>query len=205
MRSTALIPGFVALLCTIDGAAQAQEVRVVAPGERYGASSFHQWIFGSGYRDLWVTPVRVPVLDLRTVAGGLKPVKEGGGRQTRTLHLRGGDGRAYVFRSVDKYVEKALPSGIAGSPSGALLQDEISLFNPSGAPMVPPLLSAVGVLHAVPRLYVMPDDAQLGEFQSSFAGILGYLEERPEEGGDDAPGFANSKKIVGIIKLREQM
>src|SRR5687767_9804347 len=136
MRRTALISGLVALLCITNEAARAQEVKVVAPGARYGAGSFHQWFFGSGYRELWVTPVRVPVLDLRTVAGGLKPVKEGGGRQTRTLHLRGGDGRQYVFRSVDKYVEKILPSAVARAPSTALLQDEISLFNPSGALMV---------------------------------------------------------------------
>ena len=39
----------------------------------------------------------------------------------------------------------------------------------------PPLLEAVGLKSAPPRLYVMPDDPALGEFRQEFAGMLGTL------------------------------
>jgi hypothetical protein len=190
------------LLCTLNNAAPAQQrAVVVAPGAEYQAGSFHQWLFGSGHRELWQTPVRVPVLNLRTFAGGLTAVAEGGGKQTRTLHMRGRDGRQYIFRSVNKHVDHVAP----GLPVKGMLQDATSLFHPSGALMVPQLLRAIDVLHAVPRLYVMPVDERLGQFQRRYAGMLGYLEERPEEGIDSTIGFAKSKKIVGTEKLRAQL
>ena len=37
---------------------------VVVPGEIYKAGSFHRFLLGDNYRDLWTTPVKVPVLDL---------------------------------------------------------------------------------------------------------------------------------------------
>src|SRR5579872_6988365 len=51
----------------------------IAPGARYAASSFHDFLFGENYRVFWVTPIRVPVLNLHTFAGGVEPKKKGGG------------------------------------------------------------------------------------------------------------------------------
>jgi hypothetical protein len=61
---------------------------------------------------------------------------------------------------------------------GDIVQDLTSTVHPGGALVVAPLLEAAGVLHATPQLAVMPDDPRLGEFRSSFAGMLGLLEER---------------------------
>ena len=75
----------------------------VIPGEAYEASSLYRTLIGSGYRDLWTTPIRVPVADMSTLGGGgLTPIQLGGGTTTQTLQLRGADRRRYVFRSVDK-------------------------------------------------------------------------------------------------------
>src|SRR5215475_15122509 len=67
---------------SIGPAAPGESASVVA-GPRYEAGPILRWFDGDAYRDLWITPVRVPVLNLQTfVPGGLKPVKEGGGMQT---------------------------------------------------------------------------------------------------------------------------
>jgi len=39
----------------------------VAAGSRYKAGTIRRFFLGSNYRDLWSTPITVPVLDLRTV------------------------------------------------------------------------------------------------------------------------------------------
>jgi hypothetical protein len=75
---------------------------VVAPGARYRTGGLHAFLFGKHYRDLWVTPIRVEVLDLDRFAGGLRPTKRGGGKQTKSLRFEGADGRGYQFRSIDK-------------------------------------------------------------------------------------------------------
>jgi hypothetical protein len=61
---------------------------VVTPGTRYQAGPVHRFFLGENWRDLWCTPISVPVLDLRTHAGGLTPTEVGGGKETRSLKLK---------------------------------------------------------------------------------------------------------------------
>ncbi len=174
----------------------------VAPGAQYRAGPLYRAFMGTGYRDLWITPVRVPVADLDALGGGLTPVRVGGGMTTRTLHLDGGDGRRYVFRSVDK-VPADLLEDFIGTPIEAILQDQISSFHPSGALVVASLLEAVGVLHVTPRLVVVPDDPRLGPFRAEFAGMLALYEERPDDPPPGSTAFAGAEDIVQTGRLFE--
>ena len=80
----------------------AQDSITVTAGPQYRAGWLHEVLFGQHYRALWATPIAVERLDLARFAGGLVPVRRGGGGQTQSLRLAGADGREYVFRSVDK-------------------------------------------------------------------------------------------------------
>jgi hypothetical protein len=42
----------------------------VVIGPQYRAGALHRWLWGGDYRDLYTTPVALPVLDLRSYAGG---------------------------------------------------------------------------------------------------------------------------------------
>ncbi|RMH18349.1 MAG: hypothetical protein D6701_06450 [Gemmatimonadetes bacterium] len=202
------------LLAPLPGAA-AQErvpearpgdtVRVV-PGALYAAGSFHEWLFGAHYRAVWTTPVRVPVLDLSRFAGGLTPVGAHTGSQTTSLRLKGADGRTYQFRSVFKRPTRRLPPRLQNSVVANMIQDGASASHPYGALVVDRLLSAVGVLHPEPHLFVMPDDPRLGQFRSEFAGLLGILEERPNEADDEGRGgFGRALKVIGPERLFERI
>ena len=139
-----------------------QDSVTVIPGGAYGAGALYRALSGSGYRNLWTTPIRVPVADLSTLGGGgLTAVEVGGGTTTQTLHLRGADGHRYVFRSVDK-TPIELVEDLEGTPAEAIIQDQMSSFHPSGALVVARLLDAVGVLHPYPELMVVPDDPPIG-------------------------------------------
>ena len=81
-----------------------QDSVTVQASRKYGASGVHRYLLGANYRDLWFKPITVPVLDLGKYAGGLKALEEGGNAQTRNLHMRGEDGKRYVFRPVFKEV-----------------------------------------------------------------------------------------------------
>jgi len=179
------------------------ESLTIVPGSRYQAGWFHSLIAGRGYRNLWTTPLKVEVADLSQLGGGLTPLQIGGGVTSKTLHVRGADGKQYVLRSVDKYPAQGLPEELRGTPIESVLQDQISSFHLSGALVVAFLLEAVGVLHASPRLLVVPADQRLGKFRDEFADLLVLFEERPDEGPDDTEGFAGSRKIVGSEKLFE--
>src|SRR5690606_15542359 len=95
------------------------------------------------------------------------------------------------------FPQQALPRELNGSFLGSLVEDQISALNPGVHVIMPRLLQAADILHIQPTLYVMPDDPLLGEFRATFAGMLGALELKPNEGEDDTPGFAGSRKIKG--------
>ena len=81
-----------------QGAAPAEPERRTVTVGHYSASGPKRLVWGSGYRDLWMTPVSVEVLDFANEAGGLRPARRVGGQQTRVLALEGRDGRSYRFR-----------------------------------------------------------------------------------------------------------
>jgi hypothetical protein len=167
----------------------------IAPNPRYLANGLGRAVLGTDYRSIWAIPVKVAVLDIGTFAGGLTPIKRGGFGQTTSLHMRGADGIRYVFRSIDKSPERGLPPELKETFVADVIRDQISSQHPYASLVVPDLLEAVGILHVRPTLYIMPDDPRLGEFQDDYAGLFGAIEERPDEGPDGEPGFADADKV----------
>src|SRR5687768_17587606 len=63
----------------------------VVSGRDYDANWLHARILGENYRTVWTTPIRVPVLDLCTFAGGLTVTPRAdtaGGKQTLSIRFR---------------------------------------------------------------------------------------------------------------------
>ena len=178
---------------------------LATPRGRYDAGPLHRMMMGSGHREFWALPAEAVVLDFDEFAGGLSVVRRGGGMQTASLRLRGADGLLYNFRSLDKNATQRLDSLISRTFVGWALQDQIGAILPMGALVVSPLLEAVGVLHSDPTLVLIPDDPRLGEFRQEFAGLLGYIELRPDEGPDGEPGFAGSTRVIASDRLFERL
>ncbi|MQA89174.1 MAG: hypothetical protein GEU90_02895 [Gemmatimonas sp.] len=61
------------------------------------------------------------------------------------------------------------------------------------------------MIHVVPRLVVLPDDPALGEFRQQFAGMLGMIEERPDEGEADQLRVAGFDLIIGSDRFQERL
>lgn len=174
-------------------------------GAGYQASALHRWLLGGHYRGLWTMPIRVPVLNLRTFAGGLNATKAGGGKQTKSLRLVGADRVEYVFRSVDKD-DAALPPSLRGNALAEwITRDQTSSSHPAAHLIAAPLLTAAGVLHGTPQLVVMPDDPALGEFQEVFGGRLGVLTPFPSEGAGTGPRFAGALEIIASDSLLQRL
>ena len=201
MRPLSVRLGRIAILASLalaQGIARADpgvQEKTVTIGPEYRASGFHKFWLGSGYRDLWTTPVTVPVLDLKTYAGGLTPSFRVGQRQTPGLALAGADGRSYTFRSLQKRPDRALPEAWQKSLVGSIVRDHTSSNHPGAALLLPPLAEAAGLLHTEPHLVVMPDDSSLGKFREGFAGAPGTIEEYPRAGPGVTP-FHGATEII---------
>ena len=174
----------------------------VVPGPEYHAPWWRKLFAGAHYRDLWLTPIRVPVLDLARFAGGLTPIEHGGGEQTVSLHMMGANGIEYALRSVDK--RPKVPEEFQGTVVEQLVADETSAANPAAALVVAPLEDAAHMLHEEPAYYVIPDDPRLGAFRREFAGMLAEVEGRPKT-KDGEEGLGDASKVVKTPKLLENL
>lgn len=152
----------------------------VAAGPEYNAGKWKRLWLGNHYRYSWSTPVTVPELNMDTTFQGLTILRKGGGRQTTSLKLIGGDGREYVFRSVNKDPSKALSRSIRGTVLSRLIKDQTSTQQPYGALATSYLLDRINILHARPRLYTLPSKSQLGAF-SQYENMMGMLEDSPSD------------------------
>jgi hypothetical protein len=165
-----------------------------AAGLRYRAGFIQRFFQGNHYRELWTTPIVVPVLALDHGTGGLRPTREGGGMQTRSLRLVGPEGKSYLFRSTDKELSRLISHNLGRSLVAHILQDQTKSSHPAAALIVAPLQARLGLPAGHPELVVIPDDSALGGFRSRFAGLLGVLQEDPADG----PQFKDTDEVLAL-------
>ncbi len=178
---------------------------VVAPGAKYEAGWLHRFILGADYRDLWTAPIAVEVLDLRTVAGGLRPTQRGGSAQTISLRFTAANGREYVFRPLEKDFTRGLPPELKATLVRAVAQDQVAGYHPAAPLVVARLLDATGLHHPRPRMVVMPNDPLLGDFRADFAGVIGTFEERPDEDFGETPESRGATSVISSERLFERL
>ncbi|MEW5797903.1 MAG: BamA/TamA family outer membrane protein [Bacteroidota bacterium] len=175
----------------------------VIPGEHYAASSLHRLFLGDHWRNLWSVPIQAEVLNLESFAGGLTPTERGGGFQTKSLRFNGADGKEYKFRSLDKDPTRILPDELQNTFVEDVIQDQISWSHPYSAIVATPFIEAVGILQATPTLVVLPNSVRLGEYKSDFGGLLGTIEENPDD--KDGIVFAKADKIKSTYSLFKEL
>ena len=170
-------------------------------GRSYPAGRLKRFFAGDLNRKLWDIPVRLPVLDLGSVGGGLHPVRLSGGKQTVGLRMVGRNGLEYEFRSVVKNPAGVLPRWMREGAVADALDDQMAAQFPFGAVVVSRLLDAVGVMAPRPIPAVMPNDPRLGQYRALFAGRVGLFSMHPDEREGDRPGYGGFARIVDSDEL----
>ena len=172
----------------------------VAGGD-YPARGMKKLLLGSLHRATWQTPVAIPYLNLDTTKSGLTPLALGGGRQTTTLKFKASDGYEYAFRSVDKNLVNALPKEFRNTFVGTMIREVTATEYPYGAIIASALMDETDILHARPKLYVLPDHQGLRAFREPFAGLFGMLEERPGDPEENRNGFMGADDVTRSVGL----
>ncbi|MEJ8804558.1 hypothetical protein [Pontibacter sp. H249] len=165
----------------------------VVPGRHYNRNGFHRFFWGSHNRDIWSTPVKLPVFDLAAAHGGLEVAKRGGGFQSTSFELTDSTGRVYALRSIDKDPISVVSKFWQKTFVGNVLRDQTSAANPYGALVVPVLAEAIGVPHSSPKLYyISAADTSFGEYNDLVQGKVFMLEHKFETEADLTPYFAHA-------------
>ena len=159
---------------------------------RLRTSGFRTFLMGKNYRDEWTTPVKAPILDLKSL--NITSIKEGGGKETRSLHIEEDSAKKFDLRSVEKFPENAVPSELRKTVFEKLALDGLSASYPYGVLSMGILSHAAHVPFLMNQLAYVPDDSALGEYRSKYKKSLVFM----ENSGDPATGGSPSKKIKTI-------
>ncbi len=164
------------------------------------------WFWGGHYRKVYNAELDIPVLDLEKFAGGVVPVKMGGGFQTNSLRLEAPNGKQYTMRSVDKDPTRTVPYPFDQTFVVDILKDFFSAAHPLSALPIPALANAIGIYHTNPKLYWVPKQPRLLEFNEDYGDALYLVEERPDDDvWTDEPSFGRPEEIVSTAKMVEEV
>lgn len=168
-------------------------------------SGLYRSVWGKHYRTLYGQEVEIPVLYIDTLFGGLTPYRRGGGQTTQSLHTQGADGHLYQLRSIRKNPAQLLPNLLERTFAADLARDQFTALHPYAPLTLPRMQKELGLLGASPKIYFIPKQPALGDFNSSFGGEMYYLEQRADEDWSGTGFYANSKNIISNSDMREEM
>lgn len=155
-------------------------------------SKFHHFLWGERYREHYSKPITAKVVTLDTLLGGLKPLRKGGGTQSRTLRLKSKDGKQYVMRAMKKsasqYIQASLfknhyiQKQFENTASEDLVKDAFTGAYPYAPFIVEKLSDAIQIHKLNSKLYYIPKHEALGIFNNEFGDELYLFEEHAADG-----------------------
>lgn len=168
-------------------------------------SNGYRWFWGDHYRTIYGTRLKVPVVTLDTLMGGMTIERKGGGHQTRSLRLIDPKGRNFALRAVNKSAVQFLQSVaftdtyVQDDFRETLTEDVISDFYTSSHPyaafVIGGLSDAIDLYHTNPQLFYMPKHTALGKYNEEYGDELYIMEERPDDGFLDVTSFGTPDAI----------
>ncbi|MBO6827938.1 metallophosphoesterase [Allomuricauda sp.] len=178
-------------------------------------SKFHKWLWGERYRKYYGTQIKAPTVRLDTLFGGLTVVRKGGGNQSNSLRLADKQGREYVMRDLRKSAERYLQAiafqeqYIIGEFQDTYTQELLLDLYTGAHPYAPftigKLSDALGMFHTNPKLYYVPKQSVLGDYNKEFGNSLYMIEEHVSDDHDNLKSFGYTKKIESTYDLMDKL
>ena len=151
---------------------------------------------GEQYRKAWETPIKVPVVFLDSLKGGMVVLKKGGGKQTHSLKLESKAGVKYTLRSINKDPQALIPDFARTLGIENIVVDGISAQHPYGAVLACELAKAANILSTHPKIVFIPKQPILKKYNKAFGNRLYLLEYET----DSHKNWTNYEKVQEIIE-----
>ncbi|MDR2236642.1 MAG: metallophosphoesterase [Chryseobacterium sp.] len=178
----------------------------VYPVELTQKGKVYRWLWGEHYRKYYGLPIEAPTADLASLNGGFTPFREGGGNQSNSLRLKAADGQEFVMRGVKKSAVRflnnmAFKKSTFGNELNNTFPEKFLLdFYTTNHPFTPfsvgNMADKVGIFHSNPKLYYIPKQYTLGEYNKSYGDEMYMIEERFSSDPKTLASLDNAKDIV---------
>jgi len=163
---------------------------------------FYNRLMGEHYRETYRVPYKMDVLDLSTYAGGLIPLKRGGGGQTNSVRFADSLGREFTMRNMTKDASRLIPYPFNQVDlAGSIVEDSYLATFPFAPIVLPKIADAAKVYHTNPKIFYVPKQPRLAEYNEAYGGAVYLMEERPVTEWKDQESFGTPLKITKTDKL----
>ncbi|KQS94140.1 metallophosphoesterase [Chryseobacterium sp. Leaf394] len=172
---------------------------------------FYSWLWGNHYRKYYATPINNQVADLSTLNGGYTPFREGGGNQSNSLRLQANDGQEFVMRGVKKnairflnnqgFKKNSFGNELSNTFPERFLMDFYTTSHPFTAFSVNNLADKIDLFHSNPKLYYIPKQKQLGQFNQNYGDEMYMIEERFSSDPKTLASLDNATDIISTADL----
>ncbi|KFF08134.1 metallophosphoesterase [Chryseobacterium luteum] len=166
----------------------------------------YRWLWGEHYRKYYGIPIEAPTADLASLNGGFTPFREGGGNQSNSLRLKAADGQEFVMRGVKKSAVRflnnmAFKKSTFGNELNNTFPEKFLLdFYTTNHPFTPfsvgNMADKLGIFHSNPKLYYIPKQYALGEYNKNYGDEMYMIEERFSSDPKTLASLDNAKDIV---------
>ena len=175
---------------------------LIEASTQYKSNDLKNLMQGEHYRKAWSTPIKVPIVYLDTLFGGMTIEKEGGGTQTESLKLKAANGINYTLRSIDKDPDALVPEFAKTLGLENIVIDGISAQHPYGAIVVANLAQMAGILHTFPKVVFVPKQSTLGDYNDKYGNRL-FLFEYETDSKINWTHYSNVTEIIDTEDLQE--
>ncbi|WP_407556620.1 phosphoesterase [Winogradskyella sp. 4-2091] len=183
--------------------------------EETDVTGFRKFLWGDRYRKEFSTKVMVPNVKLDTLYGGLVPVRQGGGNQSKSLRLEDKNGTQYVMRAVRKqalqylqavlFKDQFIDGQFDNTATEDLILDVFAGSYPYAPLIIGDLADAIGVYHTNPVLYFVPKQERLGEYNNDYGDELYMIEEHTSEGHNDKASFGFQNELLSTLDMMKKI
>ncbi|MDX1462671.1 MAG: metallophosphoesterase, partial [Marinirhabdus sp.] len=191
------------------------QVPVVSDQSKLEKSGFYKFLWGDRFRKYYGIPVTVQNVNLKEYKGGLTVKEKGGGHQTYSAKLKDADGAEYAIRGLEKDAFKFLkfkvkgitfePEEYKGTFAEMVVYDFFTTSHPFMQSVIDPMAKEIDVNHADIQLAYVPKQPNLDALGREYGDALYWLEERPDDGQEDYPGYARANPGGGETVTFESM
>lgn len=178
-------------------------------------SQVHRLLWGEHYREIYSTQIEVPVLLLDTVGGGLKPIKEGGGQQSRSIRFINENENEYTLRALRKsptqYIQAdLLPTTFVGDRIDntfpqRLVQDYFTTSHPYAKFALDNFEEALDLPHIKPQIFYVPRQPALEIHNDEYGNELYELQAHAGSENKSFAQFGKPQEILSTFDLLEEL
>ncbi|MFD1096365.1 metallophosphoesterase [Salegentibacter chungangensis] len=176
----------------------------------------HRTVWGERYRELYGKKISLPVADLDTLYGGLEPIRRGGGHQTISVRVKDSLNREYNLRRIRKnavqflqsvaFKDTPIENQMENTVAESMINDFYTAAHPYAFLTIPKLSEAIDLHHTNPKLFYLPKQIKLGEYNNEHGDDIYMLVERPEEHWLGYDSFGNpNHDIVSTADMFERL